>query len=201
MPFCQPPNLEPEQQQMDLQCCSAPQGSAHVRVCPRMCVCVCVCVCVTTPGLTSGFYQNRRLWVIMAGPGLTSNAVMDYGLVRTLVLVCVCVCVCVCLCLCETGHLHSLLTFPSFLYTASLLLFISPSLLLSGDSLQRLLSQREKSQLFCSQGSAEHSRHTGTLVFSERKTFNTTRYLSTCVSCFLLNNRTKMNFKIYRQSE
>lgn len=133
MPFCRPPNLEPEQQQMDLQCCSAPQGSAHVCVSPY------VCVCVTTPVLTSGFYQNRRLWVIMAGPGLTSNAVMDYGLVWTLVLVCVR------LCLCESGHLHSLLTFPSFLYI-SLLLFISPSLLLSGDSLQRLLSQQEKSQ-------------------------------------------------------
>lgn len=189
MPFCRPPNLEPEQRQMDLQCCSAPQGSARVCVCPRM------CVCITTPGLTSGSYQNRRLWVIMAGPGLTSNAVMDYGLVWTLVLVCVR------LCLCESGHLHSLLTFPSFLYTASLLLFISPSLLLSGDSLQRLLSQREKSQLFRSQGSAEHSRHTGTFVFTECKTFNTIPYLGTRVPCFLVNNRTKNNLKRYCQRE
>lgn len=58
------------------------------RICTRACAPLRVCVCVTTPGLTSGFYHNRRLWVIMAGPGMTSTAVMDYGW-------CECSCVCV----------------------------------------------------------------------------------------------------------
>lgn len=147
------------QQQMDLQCCSAPQGSAHVRA--HCCVCVsmfhCVCLCITTPGLTSGFYHNRRLWVIMAGPGVTSNAVMDYGW-----------CECSCVCLCVSVWIRSPLLpldLPQFR-----IYLLSPSIYLSFPPSQQRLSAkviitvREATTLLKSRISWTHMAHIGICV-------------------------------------